>query len=114
VSVAVAGHGHRVDREHLAAGGAQAGHQQATTGFDRDRDRRVRRVAGVGEQLQQQPVAAHVVTDAPLGDQPAILVDEGHVVVVLGPVDSAEHAQPRTPLFIVVAAIRAGAGHAAP
>jgi hypothetical protein len=51
VSVAIAGHGHRVDREHLAAGRAQAGHQQAATGFDRDRDRRLRVVAGVGEQL---------------------------------------------------------------
>jgi hypothetical protein len=101
VPVAVAGDGHRVDREHRPAGGAQARHQQPAAGLDRDRDRRLGAVTGVGEQLQQERESGRVVADASLGDQLAVGVDEGHVVVVLGPVDTAEHCQALDPPFLV-------------
>jgi hypothetical protein len=79
----VAGYRQRVDGIDGTASGAQAGHQQAPGGLDRDRDRRLRTVAGLGQHLQQLPIAGRVVTDAPLGHQAAVGVDHGHVVMVL-------------------------------
>jgi hypothetical protein len=78
-----AGYRQRVDGIDGTAGSAQAGHQQAPGGLDRDRDRRLRTVAGPGQHLQQLPIASRVVTDAPLGHQAAVGVDYGHVVMVL-------------------------------
>jgi hypothetical protein len=49
VALAVAGHGHRVDGEHLAARAAQRRRQQSTRGLDRRRDRNVGVVSDVGE-----------------------------------------------------------------
>jgi hypothetical protein len=53
VAIAVAVHRLRVDRVHLASGGAQAGHQQAPAGLDGHRDRVLGVVSGVDEQLQE-------------------------------------------------------------
>jgi hypothetical protein len=101
VPVSVAGDGHRVDRVDLPAGGAQARDEQAAAGFDRDRDRRLGAVTGVGEQLQQQRESVRVVADTSLGDQLAVGVDERHVVMVFGPIDTAEHCQALDPPFFV-------------
>ena len=79
----VAGHRQRVDGIDGTAGNAQAGHQQAPGGLDRHRHRLVHTVAGLGQHLQQLPIASRVVTDAPLGHQAAVGVDHGHVVMVL-------------------------------
>jgi hypothetical protein len=83
MALPIAGHRQRVDGIDRPAGGAQAGHQQAPGGLDRDRDRCLQAVAGLGQQLQQPGKPGRVVTDAPLGDQAAVGVDHGHVVVVL-------------------------------
>jgi hypothetical protein len=114
VPVAVAGHRHRVDRVDLSAGGAQAGDQQAARGLDRDRDRVLRGVAVLGEQCQQPGQAGRVVADPLVGQQLAVAVHQGDVVVVFDPVDPAEYVQFRSSLPHAVV-IRAGpdrAGHA--
>ncbi|WP_349345479.1 hypothetical protein [Streptomyces rapamycinicus] len=52
-----------------------------------------------GEQFQQGVKSGAVVTDALLGQLGAVLVDQGDVVVVLGPVDPAEDlVQRRSPV----------------
>jgi hypothetical protein len=71
MALPVAGHCQRVDGIQRPAGGAQAGHQQAPGGLDRDRDRRLRAVTDLGQQLQQLGKPGCVVTDAPLGHQVA-------------------------------------------
>jgi hypothetical protein len=53
VSLAIPRDRQRVDRIHRPASGAQAGHQQATAGLDRHRDRILRRVTMVDQQLKQ-------------------------------------------------------------
>jgi hypothetical protein len=83
VALPVAGHGQRVDGIHRPASDAQAGHQQPARGLDRHRHRLVHTVAGLGQHLQQLTKAGRVVTDPPLGHQPAVAVDHGHVMVVL-------------------------------
>jgi hypothetical protein len=94
VAIPVSVHCFRVDREHLPPGRAQAGDQQAATGLDRHRYRVVRAVSGIGKQLQQQQrEPGGVVADAPLGQQHSFRIDQGHVVMVLGPVAAAEHSQ---------------------
>ena len=55
----------------------------------------VRAVAGLGQQLQQRGEPGRVVADPALGQQRAVLVDQGDVVMVLGPVDPAEHRHRR-------------------
>jgi hypothetical protein len=91
VPVPIPRHGHRVDRVDRASGGAQTGHQQAVAGLDRHRDRCVGSVPGVGQQLQQGGEPGRVVTDSPFDQQGPVLVDQRYVVMVLGPVDPAEH-----------------------
>jgi hypothetical protein len=83
MALPVAGHRQWIDRIDRPASGAQAGDQQPPGGLNRDRDRRLRAVARLGQQLQQLGKPSRVVTDAPLGDQVAGGVDHGHVVVVL-------------------------------
>ncbi len=91
VPVPVAGHRHRVDRVDLAAGAAQAGGQQPARGLDRHRDRVLGAVAVLGQQAQQLGQPGRVVADPAAGQQRAVPVYQGDVVVVLGPVDAAEH-----------------------
>jgi hypothetical protein len=81
------------DREHFPTCESQAGDQQTATGLDRHRDRIVRAVAGVGQELQQQREPGGVVADAPLGQQRSFRVDQGHVMMIFGPVDAAKHSQ---------------------
>jgi hypothetical protein len=91
VPVAVACHGHRVDREHRPSGGPQAGGQQPPRGLDRDRDRILGAVAVLGQQGQQAGQSGRVIVDTSPRQQVAALVYQGDVVVVLGPVDAAVH-----------------------
>ena len=99
VPLAIAGHGHRVDRVHRAPGRAQARDDQAARGLDRDRDRVLRGVTRLDQQLEQSPEALRVVTDAPLGDQLPGPVHQRHVVVGLRP--SMPHViANRTSLFL--------------
>jgi hypothetical protein len=53
VAIAVAVHRLGVDRVERAAGGAQAGDQQASVGLDGHRDGVLGAVPGVGKELQQ-------------------------------------------------------------
>jgi hypothetical protein len=85
----VAGHSHRVDREHRAPSRAQRGHQQPPRGLDRDRDQILGAVAGGGEHLGQRAESGRVVTDALLGHQFSGTVDDRDVVMAFGPVNSA-------------------------
>jgi len=55
------------------------------------------RATGRREHLRQDGESAGVVGDAALRDQNSVLVDQGDVVVALGPVDTAEHSQPARP-----------------
>ena len=89
VPVPVAGDRHRVDGVDLAAGGAQAGHQQPARGLDRHRDQVLGGVAVLGEQAQQLREPGRVVADAAAGQQVPVRAGQGDVVVVFGPVDPA-------------------------
>jgi hypothetical protein len=91
VPVAVACHGHRVDREHRPSGGAQAGGQQPPRGLDRYRDRVLGAVAVLGQQGQQARQSGRVIVDASPRQQAALPIDQGDVVVILGPVDATLH-----------------------
>ena len=91
VPVPVAGHRHRVDGVDLAAGGAQAGGQQAAGCLDRHRDRVLGGVAVLGEQAGQLGQPGRVVADPAAGQQPPVPVHHCDVVVILGPVDPAVH-----------------------
>jgi hypothetical protein len=98
-AVAVACGGERVDGVDLPAGGSQACDQQAARGLDGHRYGVFRGVAVAGEQFQKGVESGTVVADAHLGQLSAVLVHQGDVMVVLGPVDSAEDlAQPRSPV----------------
>jgi hypothetical protein len=99
VPLAIAGHRHRVDRVHRALGSAQARDEQSARGLDRYRDRILRGVTRLDQQLEQSPVALDVVTDAPLGDQLPGSVHQRHVVVGLRPIDAARDRQPNLPCF---------------
>jgi hypothetical protein len=50
-----------------AAGRPESGDQQAAVGFDRDRNRILRRVAVVGEQFERREMAGEVVNQTTLG-----------------------------------------------
>ncbi|GGV97069.1 hypothetical protein GCM10015535_67660 [Streptomyces gelaticus] len=80
-SVAVAGGSHRVHRVNLPGALPQRGNQQAATGLDGHRDRRLRGVPALGQKVQQQLVAVQVVVDPALGQQLAGVIDERDVVV---------------------------------
>jgi hypothetical protein len=69
VPVPVAGHGHRVDGVDAAAGGAQAGDEQAAWCLDGHRDRVSGAVAVPGQQLEQGGEPGGVVADAAAGQQ---------------------------------------------
>ena len=93
VPVPVAGHRHRVDRVDRRP----VARRQATS-----RPRGVSiatgtgssgAVAVLGEQVQQPGQAGRVVADPQPGQQPAVVVHEGDVVVVFRPVDPAEYVQ---------------------
>jgi hypothetical protein len=99
VPVPVARHRHRVDWVDLAAGGAQAGDQQAARRLDRHRDRAFSAVAVGGEQFQQPGQAGRVVADPGAGEQPTVAVHKGDVVVVLRPVNPTEYVQLVPPSF---------------
>jgi hypothetical protein len=53
----------------------------------------------LGEQVQQRLVASDIVIDTQPGQQAALGVDDGDIVVVFGPVDSTGHTQFRPPRF---------------
>ena len=110
VPLAIAGHRHRVDRVHRAPGRAQARDQQPARGLDRDRDRVLRGVTRLGQQLEQSPVAFGVVADAPLGHQLPGFVHQCYVVVGLRPVDAARDRQPNLPVrrFALRVSLRGG------
>jgi len=94
VPVAVTGHRQRVDREDGDSGGAQARDQQALGGLNRDRDRRLAAATVRGQQRQQLGEPGHVVTDPYPGAHLPGFVDDGDVVVSLGPVDPAPQLHP--------------------
>jgi hypothetical protein len=71
-------------------------------------------IARGGERLEQQRVTGRVVADTPFGDQHAFCIDQGHVMVVLSPVDAAEHPQGSSSVRVVFPLVRAWTGHAAP
>ena len=102
VPVPVAGHGHRVDGVDGPAGGAQARGQQPARGLDRHRDRVIGGIAVAGEQLEQRDQSGRVVADAPAGQQLPVPARQGDVVVVLGPVDAAEHVHKVSSLWLSV------------
>ena len=105
--VPVAGHRHRVDRVDGAAGGAQARDQQPAGGLDRHRDRVAGGVAVLAAASSTESPA--VIADAAPGQQLATQVGQGDVVVIFGPVDTAEHIHKLSSL----SSEPAGAGQAA-
>ena len=106
VPLAVAGHRHRVDREHLVAGGDQGGDPGAAVGLDADlhQPRGLTRLEvgpGIGHLLghqSMQPVHPLETLRQPSADQHlSCVVDDLHVVVVLGPVVSHEQHRASCP-----------------
>jgi hypothetical protein len=65
--------------------------------LDGDRDRGVGAVAVRGEGVEQQRPASGVVTDTSLQEHGPGVVDEGDVVVVVGPVNPAEQCHRCSP-----------------
>jgi hypothetical protein len=57
-------------------------------------------VPDLDQQLQQRAEPGRVVADPPPGQQGAVLVDQCNVVMVLGPVDPAEHRHQDPPVLI--------------
>ena len=91
VALAIAGHGQWIDGIDGSPGGPQARHQQAARGLDRDRNGVFRVIALLSEQPEQLLIAIPIVRDALTGQQGASLINEGDVVVILRPIDPAEH-----------------------
>jgi hypothetical protein len=100
----------RVDLEHLMPRGAYRSHEQTAAGLDRHvhRDELLTGpgtgIGGgvLGQQHQQCRQSGGVLPDAPRGQHVPGIVDDGHVVVMRGPVDPAvdRHltlAPPRVP-----------------
>ena len=104
--LAVAGRGHRVDREHRPPAGAQRGDQQPARGLDRDRDRPARAVAVLGEHPGQSGEPARVVADALFGHQTPITADDRDVMMPFSPVDSAVAIQSSTSINSGVPLVR--------
>jgi hypothetical protein len=102
----IAGHGHRVDRKHRAPTGTQGGDQQPARSFDRDRDRVLGAVAGVGEHPGQSGEPGRVVADALFGHQTPITADDCDVVMPFSPVDSAVAIQSSTSINSGVPLVR--------
>ena len=109
--VPVAGDRHRVDGVDLAASGAQARDQQPAGCLDRYRDGLSGAVAVLGEQVEQGGQAGRVVADPAAGQQLAVPVHQGDVVVILGPVDAAEHLCAHC-VLLDMSSVRAGLSHA--
>jgi hypothetical protein len=96
VAVAVAADGQRVDRIHLIAGRDQRAHEQAAVGLGPDHD-----LGRVGDQAGQQ-LMQHGQPGQPLGHppgrhHPAALVHDGHIMVLLGPVQPDEQHPSSSP-----------------
>lgn len=91
VSFPVAGDGHRVDRIDRPSGLPKRGNEQSARGFDRHWDRVIVVVAGISQHGHQLGEAVSGLGDAALGHQLAVGVDQGDVVIPVGPVDAAEH-----------------------
>jgi hypothetical protein len=51
----------------------------------------------IDEQRQQGPEPGSVIGDTSFGDQLAVVVDQGDVVMAFGPVDSAPNPHPSRP-----------------
>jgi len=85
----------------MASSGAQTGHQQAAAGLNRHRNGIIRAIAGVGQQRNQGGETGRIVADPPLGDQCSLVVDQGDVVVGLGPIDPTKHPHDRSSSSIV-------------
>ncbi len=92
----VAGGSQRVDRIDRPTGRPQRGHEQAVILLDRYCDRILRGVASLGQQVQQRSEPGGVVADSSASDHRAAVVDDGDIVVGLGPVDSTEQGHPFT------------------
>jgi hypothetical protein len=91
VPVAVPRRGQRVDRVDPPAGAAQARHEQAPIGLDGHRNRRPGIVAVLGKQRQQLREPGGVVGDAAPPHHRPFGVNHRDVVMVVGPVNPAEH-----------------------
>lgn len=104
VSVAVSCRRQRVDRVDGPLAGAQGSDQQTPAGLDGHRYRVFGVVAVLGEQIQQELVVGRVVADTAFGQELSGVVDQGHIVMGLGPVDTAEHGHAVLQSF----AVRAG------
>jgi len=101
VAPPVARHRQRIDRIHGSPRGPQAGHQKPAAGFDRRRDRFGGRVPMFGEQLQQHPQSRSVITDAPLDEQLAAIIDHRDVMVILRPIDPTKYGHIHAPFSLI-------------
>ena len=82
----------RIDRQDRPAAGDQRCDQQALGGLDRHRHLTSGARPELGERLQELAEALYVVADSQLCDHGAVVVDDRNIVVIVGPVDPAEHA----------------------
>jgi hypothetical protein len=109
----VAGRRGRIDREDLASPGTQRGDQQPVGGLERDGYRGLGTVAVLDQEIHQQPpVSGRVVIDTRGGEHRAVLVDQGDLMVLLGPVDSAVYIHESLPFSHFPRRRRALTGHA--
>ena len=98
VPIPVTRHRQRVDREHRPAGRTQRGDEQTAAGLYRHGNQLFAVVAVLGQHAEQLGEAGHVVTDPQLRQRLALVINQRDVVVIVGPVDPAEHSHPRSPL----------------
>jgi hypothetical protein len=108
VALPVTGHRHRVDREHLVAGRDQRGDPGPAVGLDPDHHRPSREHPGLGvdggvvevfgEHLVQPGHPSHALGQPGPAQPFPGLVEDLHIVVVLGPViphEQRHHCLPR-------------------
>ncbi|GAA2795272.1 hypothetical protein GCM10020219_078140 [Nonomuraea dietziae] len=99
MAFAITGDSHGIDRVDLPASRTKRGDKQAAGCFDRNGNRGLWAVASLGKHGEQLVEAVDGLADALFGDQGAVLVDEGDVVVFLGPVDTAGDLQALPPVL---------------
>jgi hypothetical protein len=81
VTLPIPGERERVDRIHRPPRCTHRGHQQASGCFDRHRNRFVVALAGGGQRLDQLGEPAGIVSNAFLGNELPVAVDDGDIVV---------------------------------
>ena len=81
VTLTVPSCGTWINRKQREPSRSQRSHEQSLVGLDRDLDRDRLTIAVLGQQLQQLTKPCRVIADTGPGDDPALVIDDGHVML---------------------------------